>query len=399
MGVGGADGTDVPASAGAGRRGGYVAAGTVVGTVRVGHAGVDRLLASVAGGIYPHRPRWQAAQRVACCGMQRGEPVDGWLQPVWVYAALVLGGVGVCLALPRRGVNPQPVGALVAAGALGLVFVVLLARARAGGEGPASPFFYVFAVIALGASLRVITHPRPVYAALYFILTILSSAGLYVMLAAEFMAFALVIVYAGAILITYLFVIMLATQAPTAEQIEAQAEYDLRGREPVAATAAGFVLLAVLTTLLFGGVAELPPPRGTPVLDSASVLVEMPRKVERVLRRVRGAEGEPLIAADERLARDGSGRPRLDVAARTAWVEGPTGAVRAVPWPAGALEATNTERVGFNLLRDYPGSIEIAGVVLLMAMIGAVILARKKIELEQEAMRALAQRARVEREA
>ena len=80
-----------------------------------------------------------------------------------------------------------------------------------------------------------ITHHRPVFAALYFVLVVLSSAGLFLMLEAEFMAFALIIVYAGAILITYVFVIMLAQQAPVPGEEARQAEYDVIPREPAAA--------------------------------------------------------------------------------------------------------------------------------------------------------------------
>jgi hypothetical protein len=58
---------------------------------------------------------------------------------------------------------------------------------------------------------------------------------------------------------------------------------------------------------------------------------------------------------------------------------------------------TNTEQVGFELLRAKPGAIEIAGVILLMAMLGAVVLARKKVEMDEDAkMRALGRRLDVE---
>ena len=57
-------------------------------------------------------------------------------------------------------------------------------------------------------------HPRPVYSAVYFVLVVLATTGLCVLAAAEFLAAALVIVYGGAIMVTYIFVIMLAQQAP-----------------------------------------------------------------------------------------------------------------------------------------------------------------------------------------
>ena len=98
---------------------------------------------------------------------------------------------------------------MITAAAVGLIFLAVSIKSL---SHLPNFNFYIFSFIALGAALRVISHPRPVYAALYFILAILSSCGLYVLLSAEFLAFALVIVYAGAILITYLFVIMLATE-------------------------------------------------------------------------------------------------------------------------------------------------------------------------------------------
>ena len=110
--------------------------------------------------------------------------------PFLLYLGVALGAVGVVLAMPRRGLSPQLIGAMVAA--IGLGLALLSIGLKAGPNAP-SVFFYVFAFVLLGASLRVITHPRPVYAALYFILTILASAGLYVILAAEFLAFALII--------------------------------------------------------------------------------------------------------------------------------------------------------------------------------------------------------------
>ena len=62
-------------------------------------------------------------------------------------------------------------------------------------------------------------------------------------------------------------------------------------------------------------------------------------------------------------------------------------------WPA-ELGLTNTESLGFELMEANPGAIEIAGVILLMAMLGAVVLARKKVEMDDTAKAVAAQRAR-----
>ncbi|MBX3376915.1 MAG: NADH-quinone oxidoreductase subunit J [Phycisphaeraceae bacterium] len=296
--------------------------------------------------------------------------------PVILYTLLALGAVGVCMALPRRGVSPQIIGAVIAAAAGGLVIVALSLKAA-----PAIPnvYFYIFSVISLGAALRVITHPRPVYAALYFILTVLSTAGMFVILGAEFLAFALIIVYAGAILITYLFVIMLATQAPTGGDTEILPEYDAVSREPIAATLAGFVLLGVLTTLMFRGLPNLPPPGKPP---EETLIVRMPGKVETALRNA------GLMKAGEKLDRnEQTGAPAIDLAAGVVRIVDKDGVPRAIErkdWPAG-MKPANIEGVGFSLLADHPGAIEIAGVILLMAMLGAVVLARKQVELDEEA--------------
>jgi NADH-quinone oxidoreductase subunit J len=315
------------------------------------------------------------------------------------YGLLVLGAVGVGLALPRKGVNPQPLGAILAASAGGAVILAL--SAKAGWDHLPNIYFYIFAVVALGAALRVITHPRPVYAALFFILTILASSGLYVLLAAEFMAFALIIVYAGAILITYLFVIMLATQAPSEDQPEALADYDRSAREPIVGTAVGFLMLGVLTTMVFKGVTALPAPAsrtaGVPGTSDA-LLAMLPGKVERELRRPRAVESPgwhdgddgprfqwiPLMRADERLATRPDGTPELDWTRRIAVAQDDAGQRREVAWPKN-LAATNIEGVGRALLADHPGAIEIAGVILLMAMLGAVVLARKQVDLDDDA--------------
>jgi NADH-quinone oxidoreductase subunit J len=242
------------------------------------------------------------------------------------------------------------------------------------------------------------------------VLTIIASAGLYLLLSAEFMAFALIIVYAGAILITYLFVIMLATESPTADEVDQLAEYDRYSREPLAATFAGFVLLAALTTILAGGASTLraDPSLATPgdrLLASSRDSAErtgMRKKVETALRTTHvpksnrlgpGAEGvEPLLLDGEGLVFDKAkggwaivvndrGASYLTVADQNG--EGPN--KRTIPaalWPTD-LRLSNVERVAFELIDNHPGSIEIAGVILLMAMLGAVVLARKKVDLDE----------------
>jgi NADH-quinone oxidoreductase subunit J len=299
------------------------------------------------------------------------ETIKQIINPYMLYGLCVLGALGVCLALPRRGISPQVLGALIASLAGGLLLL---------GLGTANPaalpniYFYIFSLVALGAALRVITHPRPVYAALYFVLTVIATAGLFLILSAEFMAFAMIIVYAGAILITYLFVIMLATQSPQEGEVEVLTEYDTAAREPVAATVVGFLLLAIMTTLAFRGLPELKTPAP---LQADALLAEMPRKIERAL----GAAG--TLPAGGKVKLDERNRAVVDWANRqVAVVAGGTESQVAIPE---GLKVSNPDRLGFNLLRDHPGTIEIAGVILLMAMLGAVVLSRKQVQIDEEA--------------
>lgn len=69
--------------------------------------------------------------------------------------------------------------------------------------------FYLFAAILIGAALRVITARNPVHAALFLVLAFFTAAGIWMLLEAEFLAIALVLVYVGAVMVLFLFVVMM----------------------------------------------------------------------------------------------------------------------------------------------------------------------------------------------
>ena len=69
--------------------------------------------------------------------------------------------------------------------------------------------FYLFAITAVTAGLMVVVARNPVHSVLWLILTFLSSAGLFVLLGAEFVAMLLIIVYVGAVAVLFLFVVMM----------------------------------------------------------------------------------------------------------------------------------------------------------------------------------------------
>lgn len=70
-------------------------------------------------------------------------------------------------------------------------------------------FFYLFAALMLLAALRVVTTTNPVHAALYLVLAFTQAAGLWLLLGAEFLAITLIVVYIGAVMVLFLFVVMM----------------------------------------------------------------------------------------------------------------------------------------------------------------------------------------------
>lgn len=254
-------------------------------------------------------------------------------------------------------------------------------------------FFLVFSLIAVASAVRMITHDRPVYSALYFIMVVLSSAALFLLLQAEFMAFALVIVYAGAILITYMFVLMLAQQASDPDNEFGAAEYDINPREPAAASAVAFVMLALLSNMIYDGADALPTPPSPTEANLAMwrAIDEMPGKRTEVIRDV-APEAQVLFDETGDMVRFRDGEAYIEAI--------PPGSNR--PEEIMLTEAqrpTNVELIGYDLIARFPVSLELAGVILLMAMYGAVILARRQIELSEDEVREAAGMARTSFEA
>ena len=227
---------------------------------------------------------------------------------ILLYLVLTLGAMGVYFLLPKADGRKSYVGGVLGVAGLLALLVVLLTRvvSPSGGAG----YFILFAGVAIAAASRVVTHSKPVYSALYFVLVVIAVAALLVLRQAEFLAIALVIVYAGAILVTYLFVIMLAQQ-------QGMPSCDVTSREPFLAVLCALVLVAAI----LGRAIELPPsdrPTAVAVSDTRS------------------------MSSSE---------------------EASTG---------------NTLAIGSVVMTRYIVVLELAGVLLLISMVGAVALAKKK---------------------
>jgi NADH-quinone oxidoreductase subunit J len=264
------------------------------------------------------------------------------VSPIALYAASMLGAVALFMMMPRGSVSLPRLGALLGAMTLGGLWL-FLARSRAASPesagGAEMVYYYIFSAIAIASAARVITHTKPIYAALWFALVILSSAGMFLLLRAEFMAFAMVIIYGGAILVTYVFVVMLAAQAGDPRDAQAAPVYDRQPFEPLAAVAVGFLLLALLLTVAFPveGLVSNPMARG---LSDSQILRDLPNRTQ---------------------TRDGLGVTAGGV----------------------GVPVTNAERLGIDLFSSHPLGLELAGVILLVAVVGAVVVARQKVEQEE----------------
>jgi len=108
--------------------------------------------------------------------------------------------------------------------------------------------FLVIALLMVAAAIRVVTSPNVVHAALMLVVALGGSAGLFLMLGAEFVAWTIVLVYIGAVIVLFLFGLMI-TRAPTGRD---SVDLDHKRRWPAALVAlATFVTIAWTTTLAF----------------------------------------------------------------------------------------------------------------------------------------------------
>ena len=164
------------------------------------------------------------------------------------------------------------------------------------------------------------------FSALWFAMVLLSNSGLFLLQGAEFLSAATIIIYAGAIIVTFLFVIMLA-------QPQGAAPYDLHSREPLLSCTAGIILCwTLLGTLNYATTHEARPFNERPKGASTGAL-PTPALVSRSMT----AQPESIIHPD---------RGHVDSLGRT-------------------------------LFLDHYVSVEVIGMLLLVAVVGAVLIANR----------------------
>jgi NADH-quinone oxidoreductase subunit J len=129
-----------------------------------------------------------------------------------------------------------------------------------------SALFYVFSAVLLFAAFRVITARNPVHAALYLVLAFFQASGVWMLLKAEFLSITLVLVYVGAVMVLFLFVVMmLDINLDTIRQ-------GFWKNFPLAATL-GAVVALELAAVLLGGFRVSEPPVAAQAVGVAAAQV------------------------------------------------------------------------------------------------------------------------------
>jgi NADH-quinone oxidoreductase subunit J len=193
-------------------------------------------------------------------------------------------------------------------------------------------FFWFFAAIVVFGAVGVVAMRQPVHSALFLLLSFLGVAALFITLRAEFLAAVQILVYAGGIMVLFLFTIMLVN-------IRRMAGEPYAHRQAGAALLVAFLLLAVVGGTIVAssrtsGLADAGRPADPSKLSTTSITRTVTENVDG--KRVKKEVTEEV--------------------------------------------AGNSQAVAWGLYRDYLLPFEVASVFLLVAMIGAVVLGKRTME-------------------
>jgi len=200
-----------------------------------------------------------------------------------------------------------------------------------------SALFYAFSAVMLFASFRVITARNPVHAALFLVLAFFQASGIWMLLKAEFLSIALVLVYVGAVMVLFLFVVMM---------LDINLDSIRQGfwkHFPLAATV-GAVIALELAAVLLGGF-RISEPRAqvaSQVISPAAVSAVAPVDAASAVLDMASAALNTAPAAD-------------------------VGHVV-------VAQASNTKALGILLYTEYLYPVQVAALILLVALIAAIAL-------------------------
>ena len=241
---------------------------------------------------------------------------------VILAGAVTAATVSLWLLLPRGADSrlARWLGGLL--GAAALAGFVLTGR-RLGGLGEEAVFLIVSLVAVISGAATIVSR-SPVYSAIWFALALAGVSGVLLVLGAQFLGVATIVVYAGAILVMFLFVLMLAQPAGLAP-------YDRVSNEPLLSAIAGATLLGLLT-LSIGR------------LSADPSCCQMPSKAAALAAGTAGTGNAGAQAGDA-----------IDAALAT-----------------DPLTADQVARLGGELFGRHLLAVEAAGVLLLVALVGSI---------------------------
>lgn len=173
---------------------------------------------------------------------------------VWTVICVGLAAAGYLVL--QSAVGQSRTRSLVGAG---LMAAGLVLAATGVGASASNLLFLAFAGLAIAGGIAFLVHRQSIHAALGFAISVLALCGLYFMQSAPFLAAATIIVYAGATIIIFLFVLMFAQRSVVES-------HDLRLSHPTAAAATAALLLVILTGAVLApmGKANGPPTQTRP---------------------------------------------------------------------------------------------------------------------------------------
>ena len=264
-------------------------------------------------------------------------PALSALSPGMILAgAVTTAAASLWLLLPRGSESSAARWLGLLLGAAALAGFVATGR-RLGGLGEESVFLIVSLVAIVSGAATIVTR-SPVYSAIWFALALAGVAGVLLVLGAQFLGVATIVVYAGAILVMFLFVLMLA-------QPSGLAPYDRVSNEPLLSAVAGAILLGLLTL----SIARL--------------------------------SAEPAVCCAV---------PSRSTAVAAAAPDAAAAATAADP-----LAQDQVARLGAELFGRHLLAVEVAGVLLLAALIGAIaVVSRGEAALEEDRRTAIGRAAR-----
>lgn len=136
--------------------------------------------------------------------------------------------------------------------------------------------FYAFAALLLFAAFKVITARNPVHAALYLVLAFFQASALWILLKAEFLAIALVLVYVGAVMVLFLFVVMMLDINIDAARKGFWKHFPL-------AAAVGTLIALEMAAVLMGGFRLSEQPKPVLAIGEVAAQVSNTKELGRVL--------------------------------------------------------------------------------------------------------------------